>query len=71
MVAMNYTYRIEHSELFDLYSFIERDNHRDLLAVREDRLHNFTELFYLSEQEKQSYHRIIKWVKDNHTEFLL
>lgn len=68
---MNYTYRIEHIKLFDLYSFIERDNHRDLLAVREDRLHNFTELFYLSEQEKHSYHRIIKWVKDNHTEFLL
>ena len=68
---MNYTYRIEHIKLFDLYSFIESDHHRDLLAVREDRLHNFTELFYLSEQEKQSYHRIIKWVKDNHTEFLL
>jgi hypothetical protein len=68
---MNYTYRIEHIKLFDAYSFIERDDHRDLLAVRENQLHNFMELFYLSEQERQSYYRIVKWVNDNHTEFLL
>ena len=68
---MNYTYRIEHIKLFDAYSFVERDDHQDLLAVRENQLHNFMELFYLSEQEKQSYYRIVKWVKDNHTEFLL
>jgi hypothetical protein len=68
---MNYTYRIEHIKLFDAYCFIERDDHQDLLTVRENQLHNFMELFYLSEQERQSYYRIVKWVKDNHTEFLL
>ena len=68
---MNYTYRIEHIKLFDVYSFIESDNHRDLLAVREDRLANFEELFYLSEQEKASLDRIRKWIKENHQELMI
>lgn len=68
---MNYTYRIEYVESFDAKIFIENDHHRDLLAVREDRLANFEKLFYLSEQEKMSLNRIRKWLKENHPELLL
>lgn len=71
MFPMNYTYRIEYVENFDVKIFIENDHHRDLLAVREDRLANFEKLFYLSEQEKMSLNRIRKWLKENHPELLL
>lgn len=68
---MNYTYRIEYVENFDVKIFIEKDHYRDLLAVREDRLANFEQLFYLSKQEKMSLNRIRMWLKENHPELLL
>lgn len=68
---MKYYYRIEYIESLKKICFVERDHQRDLLAVREDQILNFKDLFYLNKHEKQSYDRIIKWIKNNYPEYLI
>lgn len=68
---MNYTYRTEYVESLKKRCFIESDHQRDLLAVREDHLINFKNFFHLNKHEKESYDRIIKWIKENCPEYLI
>ena len=72
---MNYTYRIEYIESLKKRCFIESimdGNHkRDILAVREDQIFIFKDLYYLNKHEKESYNRIIKWIKNNYPEYLV
>lgn len=72
---MKYYHRIEYIESLKKRCFIEsimnRNHKRDLLAVREDQVFNFKDLFYLDKHEKESYNRIIKWIKENYPEYLI
>lgn len=68
---MKYTYRFEHVKLLNKKCFIESDDKRDLLAVREDQIHDFNKFYYLNKHEKESYNRIKEWLKENHPEYLI
>lgn len=68
---MKYYYRIEYIESLKKICFVERDHQRDLLAVREDLLIDFKNFFHLDKHEKESYDRIIKWIKENYPEYLI
>lgn len=68
---MKYYHRIEYVESLKKRCFIESDYQKDLLAVREDQIFIFKDLFYLDKHEKESYNRIIKWIKENYPEYLI
>lgn len=70
---MNYTYRVVQISLFNTkcFCFVESNSVHDLLAIREDHLKNFCNMYSLDSQEQKSYHRIIQWVKKNYPEYLI
>lgn len=68
---MKYHYRVEYNESLNKKCFIESNHQQDLLVVREDHIINFKTFFHLDKHEKQSYDRIIKWIKNNYPEYLI